>query len=406
MPPDSSPPSASPGEGPPRWRRPVVAAGLGLVVLLAGAALLSRGSGNEAGGPKPAASVKGSHPGTATRGGPGRARGDTPEGMEADAAPRRFESGTCWRDLERFNDQVTVATFRDWAAPLLASKDAVVRDYLKERLTELIGNDAGHAREVLGWARDAKGKEFQVYLSALRDSEAVQQPQVAAQLMAAGLDPTLETGRRAGMLSALDSQKRLEPAALDQLADFARDPASAEAGWAATRTVARVMKKDFERTGNASPYLDRLLTIATDSPDEDIRYLAQSTPMHTAPVLDAAATERFTRILTSEGNDDGRDAAAHNLSLSQDKEQVLALFARTFPTDPSVCVRWALFRFSARVAGKDALPVMARMAAIDPRFQEQYRIFEQLYASGILDFMRLWNSLPNQDPFACMEHHD
>ncbi|MCY1035297.1 hypothetical protein OV207_27875 [Corallococcus sp. BB11-1] len=404
MSPDSPPPSASPGEGPPRWRKPLVASGLGLLVLLTGVALLSRDPATEAGGAVPAPK-KDSREGTTSRGGAGGTGRGSLEGGEAEAAPRRFESGTCWRDLERFNDQVTVETFRDWAAPLLASRDSVVRNYLKERLTELIGNDAGRAREVLGWARDAPGKEFQVYLSALRDSEAVQQPQVVAQLMAAGLDPKLETGRRAGMLSALDTQKRLEPAALDSLTDFARDPASAEAGWAATRTVARVMKKDFERTGNAAPYLDRLLTIATDSPDEDIRYLAQSTPMHTAPVLDAASTERFSRILTSEGNEDGRDAAAHNLSLSQDKQQVLALFARTFPTEPSVCVRWALFRFSARVAGKDALPVMANMAAIDPRFQEQYRIFEQLYASGVLDFMRVWNSLPNQDPFACMDHH-
>ncbi|WP_244237809.1 hypothetical protein, partial [Corallococcus llansteffanensis] len=340
-----------------------------------------------------------------TGGGGGRG-GASQEGAEADAAPRRFESGTCWRDLERFNEQVTLETFRDWAAPLLASRDSVVRAYLKERLTELIGNDAGRAQEVLGWARDAQGKEFQVFLSALRDSEAVQQPQVAARLMAAGLDATLEPGRRAGILSALDTQKRLEPAALDTLTNFAKDPGSGEAGWAATRTLARVMKKDFEKSGNAAPYLDKLLTIGTDSPDEHIRYLAQSMPMHAAPVLDAASTERYSRILTSEGNEDGRDAAAHNLSLSQDKAKVLELFAQTFPREPSVCVRWALFRFSARVAGKDALPVMANMAVVDPRFQPQYRVFEQLYASGVLDFMRVWNSLPDQDPFGCMDHHD
>jgi hypothetical protein len=64
-----------------------------------------------------------------------------------------------------------------------------------------------------------------------------------------------------------------------------------------------------------------------------------------------------------------------------------------------------VFRFSARVAGKDALPVMANMAIIDSRFQPDYREFEKLYASGILDFIRLWNSLPNQDPHNCLDKH-
>jgi hypothetical protein len=152
--------------------------------------------------------------------------------------------------------------------------------------------------------------------------------------------------------------------------------------------------------------MDKLLTIGSESPDEQIRYLAQSMPMHAAPVLDAEATERYAKILTTEGNEAGRDAAVHNLSLSQDKAKVLELFTKTFESDPAVCVRWAVFRFSARVAGKDALPVMANMAIIDPRFQKDYQIFEQIYASGTLDFVRVWNSLPNQDPYGCLEHHE
>jgi hypothetical protein len=58
------------------------------------------------------------------------------------------------------------------------------------------------------------------------------------------------------------------------------------------------------------------------------------------------------------------------------------------------------------VAGKAALPVMANMAAIDPRFQPHYQSFEQIYASGTLDWVRVWNSLPVQDPFNCLDRHD
>ena len=408
MTPEAPPSPAPPREAASRRRTPLLVAGLGLVALLAAVGLISRGSGEDAERAPAETAAEGAEASRRGAASPGGAGGSSEAALaveEAEAAPRRFTPETCWRDIERFNEAVTIDTFRDWAAPLFASKDPLVRDYLKERLTELIGNDAGRAGQVLAWARDAQGADFKVYLSALRDSEAVQQPQVVTQVMAAGLDPALEGGRRAGLLSALDTQKRLEPATLDRLARFAQDPASGEAGWAATRSIARVMTRDFERTGTAAPYLDKLLTIGTESPDEQIRYLAQSMPMHAAPVLDAQATARFTKILTTEGNEDGRDAAAHNLSLSEDKAGVLRLFEETFAREPSECVRWALFRFSARVAGKDALPLMANMALSDPRFQRDYQIFSQLYASGTLDFMRVWNALPDQDPHNCMDHH-
>jgi hypothetical protein len=409
MTPDSLTSTASPLEGSSSRRTALIMAGIGVALLIAGVGLLARGSGEEehASGEAghataPAGTGHGhSHPGGS----------EAPSGQAGGAAPSeerapRFDSTICWRDLERFNDEVTIENFREWARPLLNSRDGLVRDYLKERLTELIGNDPARASEVLGWAPDATPKEFGIYLMALRDSEAVQQPQVSEKLLALGMDESLAANRRAGVLSALDTQKRLPPAALDRLTNFAKDATSGEAGWAAARTIARVMKRDFKETGTLTPYMDKLLTIGAESPDEQIRYLGQMMPMHAAPVLDAEATERFAKILASEGNEDGRDAAAHNLSLSQDKQKVLELFARTFETDPAVCVRWALFRFSARVAGKDALPVMANMAIIDPRFQPQYHAFEQLYASGVLDFVRVWNNLPTQDPFGCLDRHD
>ncbi|WP_213055576.1 hypothetical protein, partial [Escherichia coli] len=127
----------------------------------------------------------------------------------------RFDDAVCWRELERFDAAVTLENFRAWAAPLLASGDSLVADYLAGRLTELIGQDPGRASEVLSWARTAGPDEFDVLLTALRGSEAVHHAQVATQLLAQGMDATLDGGRRAGLLSALDTQKRFEPAALD-----------------------------------------------------------------------------------------------------------------------------------------------------------------------------------------------
>jgi hypothetical protein len=373
---------------------------VGVAALLAGMALVGRGSEGTAkaesaqtAAPKSPRQTSGTDPG-----------GTSASGQEPHSAPR-FEAKPCWQDLERFNEAVTIETFREWAAPLLASRDPIIREYLKERLTELIGNDPGRALEVLGWAGEASPRDFKVFTTALKDSEAIHLPQVAARLTDLCLDGNIPLDRRAGLLTVLDTQKKLSPAVIGKLTDFAKDPGSGEAGWAATRTLARVMKADFQQTGNAKPYLDGLLTIGTTSPDEEIRYLAVSMPMDTAPVLDAQSTERYAKILATEGSELGRDAAAHNLSLSQDKAKVLEIFAQSFETEQDVCVRWAVFRFAARAAGKNALPVMANMAIHDPRFQPVYQDFERIYTSGVLDFERVWLSLSNQDPFGCL-HHD
>ncbi|MCP3165500.1 hypothetical protein [Myxococcus qinghaiensis] len=404
-----SPESSSrptPPDGPSRFnrRRAIALLGGGLLLLTV-VALVARRGGD---GGAHVASVEPRSPsgGSASARAQGRA-GAAPaaEAGEAVAGAPRYDATTCWKDLERFNEGVSIDTFREWAAPLLVSRDPLVRMYLKERLTELIGNDAGRAGQVLEWTRDAGPKEFKVFAMALKDSEAVHLPEVSRKMLELGMDAALEPERRAGVLSSLDTQKQLSPDALAKLADFAKDPASGEAGWAAARTIARVMKNDHERSANAAPYLDKLLNIGTQSLDEHVRYMALSTPMETAPVLDASATEGFAKVLTTEGSPDGRGAAAHNLALSADRAKVLETFARAFEPEQDVCVRWSLFRFSARAAGKDALPVMANMALVDPRFQPTYQDFERIYASGVVDFERVWLALADQDPYGCL-HRD
>lgn len=399
-----TPPSSSPS-GPSGRRKPLLVAGAGLVALLAGVALIGRGGSEEhPAEEKPTAAHDHAKHGPANQKGTASPAAPLVPGQEAKAP--QFSSTVCWQDIERFNEGVTIHNFRQWAEPLLNSRDGLVRDFLKDRLTELIGNNPQHALEVMEWSRDAQGKSFGVYLMAVRDSEAVHQPQVAARLLDMGQDNSLPSERRAGLLSALDTQKRLAPVALERLTTLANDPVSVDAGWAAARTIARVMKREFKQNESIAPYMDKLLTIGAASPDEQVRYLGQMMPMHAAPLLTPEETERFAKILVGEGNEDGRDAAAHNLSLSYDKGKVLDLFAKTFETEQSLCVKWALFRFSARTAGKRALPVMANMATMDPRFQGIYQDFERIYASGTLDFVRLYNSLPNQDPFNCLDRHE
>lgn len=283
-------------------------------------------------------------------------------------------------------------------------RDPLVLEYLKGRLAELIGDDEGRASEVLGWAREASPAEFKLFMGGLRGSAAL--PKLASKLTALGLDEKLDLGRRAGFLDELQRMPRLEPATLDKLATFAQDAASGEAGWVTTRAIGRVMKEDYQKSGNFKPYLDKLLTISTQSADEQVRYLALEMEMHAEAPLDAKALERLGKLMATEGSEDVRMVAAHDLSMSEDKSKALELYGKNFEVEKDLCVRWSLFRFAARTAGKDALPVMADMAVADPRFQGIYQEFEKLYASGIVDFSRIWFSLPTEDPFGCLDRHE
>jgi hypothetical protein len=392
--------SASPGNKA-RARRGGAAIALGAVALLAVVVLITRGFGKDSGQPKTRhAPVLPSYPTS-------RAPSGFDEREGQDSAPEkgpRFDGTVCWEDLENFNEKVTLETFREWAAPLLASKDRLVIEYLKGRLGELIGDDEGRASEVLGWARGAGAAEFKLLMGGIRSSKAL--PKMAAQLTSLGLDESLDLGRRAGFLDELQRMPRLEPEALDKLTHFAKDASSGEAGWVTTRAIGRVMAEDLTRTGKFEPYLDKLLTIGTDSKDAQVRYLALEMEVHAEAPLDTKALDRLEKILTTDGSEQVRQVVAHDLSLSEDKSRALEIYAKAFAAEKNLCVRWALFRFAARTAGKDALPVMANMAIIDPRFQSIYGEFDRLYASGIVDFGRVWLSLPTDNPFGCLNHDD
>jgi hypothetical protein len=378
---------------------------LGALALLAGVALTFSGSAGAKGQDEARVDTAGGSPSEGASGQTGGA-GNTRQGGSGGSKEKgpRFNGTTCWEDLERFNENVTLGTFREWAAPLLAAKDPLVLEYLKARLAELIGDDERRAGEVLGWAREASPVEFKLLMGGLRQSQAL--PKMAAQLTALGLDEKLDLGRRAGFLDELQHMPKFEPAALDKLAHFAKDASSAEAGWVTTRAIGRVMKEDFKRGGDPRPYLDKLLTIGTESLDEQVRYLALEMEMHAEVPLDKKDTDRLAKLLATEGSEDVRQVAAHDLSMSEDKTRALEIFTQNFETEKDICVRWSLFRFAARTAGKEALPTMANMAMIDPRFQANYRDFERLYASGIVDFGRIWFSLPTDDPFGCLDRHE
>jgi hypothetical protein len=124
--------------------------------------------------------------------------------------------------------------------------------------------------------------------------------------------------------------------------------------------------------------------------------------MHVDAQVDAPTALRLSSIISGDPDPDVRKTAIHDLSLATDRDQTLQIYEDAFRAETDVCVRWALFRFTARAAGARALPVMARMAQLDPRFAEDDLVFERIYASGVVDFERVWQSLPDDDPHDCL----
>lgn len=333
---------------------------------------------------------------------PGRnARGHTRTGGEG-GEPDVLAPATCWAGLDRFDTEVTLASFRAWAAPLIAAGDPLVVEYLVDRLAELVGDDEKRAREVLDWVREAAGDELVLVLEGLKRSPAIHRPAIADAIARLGLDPTLDPESRTAVLAALDTQRRLAPEILDGLAGVAMTEEPGDAGWVAARTVGRVMTEDLRRGGDPAPYLDHLLAIGAQSPDAQVRSVALEMPMHVDARVDSTVAARLAGIITSDPDTDVRKTAIHDLSLALDRNQALQVYEDAFRVEHDLCVRWALFRFTARVAGARALPVMARMALFDPSFAEDFRVFERIYASGVVDFERVWQSLPDDDPHNCL----
>ncbi len=362
----------------------------------------ARGSDSSAethvGGPLASAS------GHASASAPGaRSAGPTSEPEVTPARPLP----SCWTGLERLNGALTVSAFREAMGPLLAARppDDLLLRFLKERLTEVIGGDEKKALEVLDAALTASAEELPLLLAGLRDAEAVHKPAVAQRLTELALDDKLPLERREELLIALETQRTLPSKALDGLAALAKDERSAESGALATRTLGRVMAEDFKRTGNAAPYVERLLSIAASAPEEGTRSMALEMPMVADVPANGRSMEKLGHLLQTDASENVRELAAHNLALGEDKKKALELYEQSFAKEQERCVRWALFRFAARAAGKQALPVMERMAQQDPRFLEPYRMFAQLYGSGVQDFERVWLQLPEQDPLGCL-HED
>lgn len=302
----------------------------------------------------------------------------------------RVPTPGCWQGLRDFDRSASIADMRAAIAAAVRGGDPLLAGYLRDRLAEMIGGDPARALAVLASARDASGPELAILMGAVKDAPAVRDPSVADKLLSMGEAKTESIDLRSAALDALETQERLGAGAIGRMKAVALDASSDATAWMATRTLGRVMKEDFERTGSYEPYWKELLSIGQQSAETAVQLLALEMPSYADPILVGEDIEALAEILRKDPDRSVREMAAHRLSVTRDQAKVLAVYRAAFPAERDECVRWAIFRFTVRVAGAGALPMLAEFAARDPKFAEDQKDFMALYAAGTVDFARIW----------------
>jgi hypothetical protein len=378
-----------------------VAAALGVLLLIVlGAIWLSRQSSSPSGSDRRAASASPGSPGSQAPAPSSSGTGALGTLQERKPKPDMLPMPNCWDGLAEFDRTASLDTFRGALAAAVSARDRVLAEYLQERLTELVGDDPAKALQVLSWAEQASQAELGVYMEALKAAPAVHRKEVAQKLLAMGEDKGGQLMHRAAALDTLETQRSLAPADIQRLKAIAMDTTVDSVAWVSARTLGRVMKEDFERTGTYAPYWQELLDVGEKSEDMAVRKLALEMPSYSNPILDEGSIGRLSTILETDRERDVREEAAFQLAVTESPDKALAAYKASFPKEHDVCVRWAIFRFAVRAAGVGAFPLLQEFARQDPRFQPDVEDFQRLYADGTVDFSRVW--LGKEERFNCL----
>ncbi len=309
---------------------------------------------------------------------------------ERPIAEPRLPQLTCYAGYLKLEAPHGLAGVRAAIQQALARKDQAALRFLEERLTEVIGGDANAALQAIEWAHAAQEPEMSLYLRAVRETEAVRAPKVVDRLV------TLAEGHsapshQAGALIALETQHRLEPALLERLTTLAKkDTLATGVAMHTVRTIGRVMDNDFKRTGSFDPYMGKLLEVALDSTEADVRSLALEMGTYPEARIEGKSLQQMAKLLAEDPDPGVREMAALVMSSGRDTQAVLDAFRESFPREKNLCVRWALVRYAVRAAGPEALPLLKDFARRDARFQRDYAEFKALYDAGQVDFNRVW----------------
>lgn len=367
-------------------------------IALIAAVMLAVAIGLWLGRPRPVArlaSQSGSEPGTTAESvansgphGSAGAAGGTPLPEEHVPTP------PCWEGLLALDEG---SSLEDLIAALqLTSDDPLLREYLQERLAQAIGDNAASALSVIDRAVKAGAPLTGYLMEVVKRAPAAQQGKVVDKLLALGTDAGKSHELRRAAIDALESQRHLGTESIQRLKAVALDDQADEVGWVAARTLGRVMVEDYQHTGRFTDYWHELLDVGHRSTDAAVRALALEMPSYGDIPVDSASIDQLSKILKSDPDRQVREMAAFRLGLSREPERALQAFRESFGGESDLCVRWAIFRFAVRAAGAKSLPLLEQLAAAEPRLRPDYEDFRALYASGNVDFVRVWLGKPER----------
>lgn len=316
-----------------------------------------------------------------------------------------FPTPTCRAGITQFDASIgqlgtlgDLQSIRTALQQAIASDDPQLGQYLRERLTELIGQDSARALEVIGWAENTHGIELGIYMQAVKDSAAVRDPQVVERLLTMA-ERHADTQHAVAALDALETQPSLTPAQLDRLATLGKDKAGGPAAKAAVLAIGKVMENDLERF---EEYVARLLDIAESQVHEDVVALAlEMSGTYTQPMFGDVSRQRLANFILHHPSKNVRIGAALVISTARDTEAVLKVYRQAFRESNDLCLRWNMLKFSVRAAGAKALPLIEEFAALDPRFQKDQLDFKDIFASGIVDWEHVWLAKNAQGEHPC-----
>lgn len=305
-------------------------------------------------------------------------------------AEQRMPRLTCRAGYLDFEAVHGLAGVRAAIRQALEQNDQAALTFLTERLAEVIGQDVQAALQVVAWADTAVEPELSVLLHGVREAPAVKDPRVVAKLFTLA-EGHVDPGHQAQALVALETQPRLDAAAMDRLAALAKkDTLVTGVAMHAARTLGRVMQNDFQATGTVAPYMARLLDVARTSTEHDVRSLAVEMGTYPAARMDDASVKGLAGLLKTDPDAGVREMAALVLSTGEDTEAVLGHYREAFRAEKELCVRLAILLYTLRAGGAQALPQVQEYARLDRRFDADYADFKTLYAAGHTDFDRVW----------------
>ena len=298
-------------------------------------------------------------------------------------------------DLDAFPAAVRVA---------LANGDERLYELLRDRLVELVGDDVARAQRVLGWIRASRDHdEIALYAEALSLTEAVHSAPIRERILDIAEDRR-DVEHQGAALAMLETQRSLDRRALDRIVEVGRTSSDDGNAEYAIKTIGAVMERGC-RGSDCERYMRGALDVAASSTDATQRLAVEM--LSTAPArMPEQIVARTAEIMRESPTAWTRQLAALAIAMSAPPARALEVLRDAFFAETHFCTRVSIFRDAAAAAGSAALPLMADFARAQPELAEAYRLFEEVYRSGVVAYDRVVSRLFDHVFPECSEAQD